>query len=791
MSNIFYSQVDDAVQLELNARGNAGKRRNTQDLNFMLGKIANVQLTAYKSGSADPGSILAILGGSTVRSGRYLPSGEGGFLTNPKYTVTEIAYDNTGSAYTDSNKLTDYSRRIGPIITAVSVDIGDHSMGLLNKATVNISIPNPTRDLDAIEEIWFYPGRYVKIDIEHPNSAIITGADTNLISTSSLFGSLPENIIDEKLKKMYPTLSNSLSSFKREIRKLNKFSFQGLITSFDFSYTEEGSVDATISLTGTSNTYTDVSMLMNPDAKKVENAKAVEYNTVKTSSVAELQTQSQPAGSTEFYGQLYNEFERLRTNFKNEKKLTTDPELLLKFKTSNSVTNKESSAPDGFILYGQLYPNVQLPTYQRATFAEDPNSTLSPADQLAQFNQQQAAQEQAFNDNPKRQTYVEVQRYITLGGLIDFINNKIITKITGAADSAAIICNDSTQFSNYYPSLTSCNPKDVLLLPNNSNLAQSAGGMNVYGDDVLKMYPTVVNNMTTYNDPTNPNPPWPGITDIQNDTTVICPSRIFLNLQMIQEILNSISAANTRSFTLSDFLANISSRIIGATGNAINLKLVSDPDLPNTLYFSDTKYLKPLNTKVPVKPYSIPMLANHPSGSIVREFSFQAKLPSNVKNLSYVLNAGTNVSDDEIAPYLNFMYNSKDPAAINQARAKYKEKHNQIVKNLNDAKISYGKIPFVDEHTTKLNKALIEYIKFPFDDITKSQQLTAPIFPFDVEFTIDGINGLRYGDVLTFDALPTKYKKNTVFSIIGITHDVGTEGDWKQKVKCIMRPQIG
>jgi hypothetical protein len=57
MSNIFYSQVDDAVQLELNARGNAGKRRNTQDLNFMLGKIANVQLTAYKSGSADPGSM--------------------------------------------------------------------------------------------------------------------------------------------------------------------------------------------------------------------------------------------------------------------------------------------------------------------------------------------------------------------------------------------------------------------------------------------------------------------------------------------------------------------------------------------------------------------------------------------------------------------------------------------------------------------------------------------------------------------------------------------------------------
>jgi hypothetical protein len=559
-----------------------------------------------------------------------------------------------------------------------------------------------------------------------------------------------------------------------------------LITSFDFSYTTEGSVDATISLTGTSNTYTDVSMLMNPDAKKTEQTKAVEYNTVAVSTTNELEAQGQPAGSTEFYGQLYNEFERVRNKFKDVKKLTNDPELLIPFTIDNVVTK----ATDQFILYGQLYPNVQLPKFQRAIFVADTGSTVSVADQQTQFNQQQAAAEQAFNDNPKRQTYVEVQRYITLGALIEFINKKLITKITGAANKAEIICNDSMQFSNYYPSLTSCNPKEVLLLPNNSNLTQNAGGMNVYGDNILKMYPNVVNTMANYSNDSNVKQ-WPGITFNNNDTTVICPSRIFLNIEMIQEILNTLSGSNTKSFMISDFLANISYKISFATGNAINLKLVSDPDLPNTLYFSDTKYLKSVTAKDTVKPYSVPMLANHPTGSIVREFTFQAKLPSNVKNLSYVLNAGTNVSDDEIAPYLNFMYNSKDAASINKARAKYREKHLQIAKNLNDAKDSYGKIPFVDEHTTKLSKALIEYIKFPFDDISKSQQLTAPIFPFDVDFTIDGINGLRYGDVLTFDGLPTKYKKNTVFSIIGITHDVDTEGSWTSKVKCIMRPKIG
>jgi len=137
------------------------------------------------------------------------------------------------------------------------------------------------------------------------------------------------------------------------------------------------------------------------------------------------------------------------------------------------------------------------------------------------------------------------------------------------------------------------------------------------------------------------------------------------------------------------------------------------------------------------------------------------------------------------------MYTSKDPAKINEARAKYEEKHGQVLANLNDAKTEYGKIPFVDEHTTKLSKALLEYIKYPFANITTAQQLTAPIFPFDVEFTIDGINGLRYGDVLTFDGLPEKYRRNTVFSIIGITHDVEISGQWTTKVKCIMRPEIG
>ena len=262
---------------------------------------------------------------------------------------------------------------------------------------------------------------------------------------------------------------------------------------------------------------------------------------------------------------------------------------------------------------------------------------------------------------------------------------------------------------------------------------------------------------------------------------------------MIEKTLNSLSQGNTKSFSMKTFMTTLSSKISYASGKAIDMKLVSYPDDPNKLIFTDTKYLKSidkLGSVERVTPYSVPMFANHENGSIVRDFSFSAKLPDNVKNLSYVLNQGDDVTEESIAPYMNFMYNAKDPNKINEVLDKYRSRHEQILVQLAQTKAKYGLAPGVPTIQQELYKAVSDYIKYPTDDIRKSQQITAPLFPFDVEITIDGINGLRYGDVLQFDALPLKYRINTVFSIIGITHAVSNYGEWTSKLKCIMRPSI-
>jgi len=184
------------------------------------------------------------------------------------------------------------------------------------------------------------------------------------------------------------------------------------------------------------------------------------------------------------------------------------------------------------------------------------------------------------------------------------------------------------------------------------------------------------------------------------------------------------------------------------------------------------------------------MFANNPNGTIVEDFQLAAKLPDSVKNLSYVLNQGPNVDVEKVAPYMNFMFNADNTDAVQKQVDSYKKTHTDAVNEWLLSATEYGKSPQDADVIANLQKTLKTYLQYPTDDISKSMELTAPIFPFDASFTISGINGFRYGDVLSFPGLPKKYTANTVFSIIKINHTVSSTGEWKTKINTIMRPNI-
>jgi len=174
-----------------------------------------------------------------------------------------------------------------------------------------------------------------------------------------------------------------------------------------------------------------------------------------------------------------------------------------------------------------------------------------------------------------------------------------------------------------------------------------------------------------------------------------------------------------------------------------------------------------------------------------------------------------NISEEQIAPYMNFMYNNADvirttdatgkvtdntdnnkliearaSGVLSEMEKKYKESHEKYLTSLAKAKQEFGDVKKNEAKQTQLVGALKKYIQYPTPNIKQSAQMQAPIYPYDIEFTIDGINGFRYGDALEFDAIPTKYKNGTTFSIIAVNHNVTTAGEWTTNIKCIMRPHF-
>jgi len=851
--NIFYDNVDKNLQDELNMRGQAGMQdRTNKSLNFMLAKIANVQCTAYEgTGSASrqiTEAEFGILGGGTTRTDRYLPSGPNGFLTTRELNRTEIDFYETGKedefikakaravaagdsglakppqlgdAYINTLPVyTDTSKRIGPYLTSIDVTIGDHSMGLLNKATISFMVPNAERDLDAIENTWFHPGRFVKLDIVHPDSAIISKDEKG--NNGLLLQTTVPNI--EKLIKLYPGYdANKATKLQSEIRRMNIFTFEGLITSFEFSYTPDGGVEATLQLTGTSNVYADISMYLpgsseekaaKEAAAKINSDPALGKNNViipptGTSIFAKVATAVTTAVANNinsFYAELSRHFNQILNDYDIKHDLPTKAgkyDILTKYYSSSNreadYRNTQKST-DQYILAGRMYditsrlakkpivPPTSIGNIIPTFGPPPPPPIMAP---LLAPPTPPPFPPGALVENPVG-TY---ERYITLGALIQFINEQIFLKLDPANPTElkpiGIIHTDTQCYSNFYSQLTSCTPHKILFLPKNPS---NIGGMNWH--DKLGYYADIVNKKNAIE--TKEEMPWSGVHEtLSNDKQIMYPSRIFINLTRISEIATSLGQKNAKTFTVSAFLSVISSDIMYASGGAISLKLVSDKTDISKLIFVDTAYLKSIDLKNedPVLPYSVPMFANHPFGSVVRDFKFSATLPESAKNLSYVLNSGDKVTNDQIAPYMNFMYNSKNPAAINAAMQKYKARHKEIMVNLMIAKQTNAQWPYSwntadGSGAGVLYKALSDYIKMPTDDIQKSQQITAPIFPFTAEFTIDGINGLRYGDVLKFNALPKKYRANTVFSVISVTHNVSNTGEWKTAVKCIMRPSI-
>jgi len=805
--DIFYSQVDKNLKEELKARGISGHRRNQKDLQYMLEKIANIEIGTYThtrgtEGFEGTNSLQkdSIIGGKQTRGPKFMPSGEHGFLNENKPDIElinkiDIDPDIKGKIVSsvkiteEKVKIKDTSLRIPPIITSCQVSIADNSRGLLNKAVIQIQIPDPTRDLDRIEQYWFRPGKYAYVLIQHPDSAVITNEPLD-----------PETVLDDttdKFNNNYPDYGN----LKDQITTMNSVRFEGLITSFDFSYQTDGSVEATIYITGTSNVYTDISMFLETEPKKKKDG-----------------TEPIPPQSYELGHTVYELPDGRKTHYAADSEdvtavVNTFYEELLNQVNQEIVENQNESQQEQRLIQSKYYSEYP---------GGDENWILT-GQPFSQDYTNDATIEAYASDEGYGFELHESQTYITLNYLINYINDRVLSKLP----FSKITC-DSSSLSNYYEKLVSADPYEILLLGNENTISTQKYGKSeedttetiifteeeeidgeifeveeeidivIIGTPSLIWYENVYNN--THIQPNRSYDAFPGF----HNNRKAYANRIFINLNVIKDIVlrldkieiipeNTNEIKPNKGVQIKEFISSIGAVITMNTAGAIKMNLITDPKDPLglELKYYDSNYIGQPSVQSNVEPFSVPMFANHPNGTIVRDFKLSAKLPGRAKQLAYVLNEGTDISQSDIAPFLSYMYTNKDTEEnVKKLFQTYLNTHHKYLELLAVAKEDYSHNPTSYKKKNSLRLALQKYLQYPTQEIDKSNLLNTPIFPYDASITIDGVNGFRYGDVLQFNALPYRYRTQTVFSIINISHTVGSSGLWTTELACIMRPKV-
>lgn len=359
------------------------------------------------------------------------------------------------------------------------------------------------------------------------------------------------------------------------------------------------------------------------------------------------------------------------------------------------------------------------------------------------------------------------ERMISLGYLIQYITSKLMETV-----GASITCNDVICKSNLYSKLISADsemillwrgttdiPSDTYYYDHNEAVAKSSGFTNK-----LKMFPNV-------------RPVSAGFADDQNSY----PSRIYINIELIRKI---IEKDIIKEPTIKNLLIHLSNAIRINTGEAIELSLVQDPLIPDALLYYDINYVK---SNINVAEFTLPAFATKTGRSVVTQFTLTSNVPNNVKNMIFGIDSWNTGTQKQVAfnPYIY-----ADAETRTRLANEWKQKYTEASIDLADKKYAYVQKPNDSVTISSLQKIIAKYVTWFTPNIEDSMKLTKSIFPMELEFTIEGINGLKYGDVLDFDGLPKRYTESFVFTIIGITQAVSNEGFWTTQVKCQPRIRI-
>jgi len=232
------------------------------------------------------------------------------------------------------------------------------------------------------------------------------------------------------------------------------------------------------------------------------------------------------------------------------------------------------------------------------------------------------------------------------------------------------------------------------------------------------------------------------------------------------------------SINLIDFFGKIFAKIRDNSGGDWNLSLeINESDTDGTIWI--------VNKKSPVKDTVEPLVLSPARGvNGVRDLKLSAQVPKDIQAEAFggapnVTRTATNII-------------AENEAALNAAIDQYTKDLPRVRAASTDARSKINDTSFSADATTAAKgviKQLVETLE-P-DGLAERNKFIEPVpYPLSVEIALDGIEGFHFGDTITSDYLPERYRlprgARVVFTVTKYTHTI-KENDWQTDLTAVSR----
>lgn len=361
--------------------------------------------------------------------------------------------------------------------------------------------------------------------------------------------------------------------------------------------------------------------------------------------------------------------------------------------------------------------------------------------------------------------------YLSINSLVDYFNRKVLSQIPRyeqqniryssdlefqllQSDGKDEVISDSA----YYKDLVSSSPDEILFSDEKN---AKYGDVSLYLDTARFKY----------------------------DETTVNLGEILISTDTIIKIYDKLAEEKEDEpahKSITAFFSEIFTKISYCSGGVYQLSIVVDEDSEanDRKTFSDTPTRlvvvdKNYTGQNEIKPYTFRRTINR---SIIRDMSLSSTLPNEAAVQMYSggrtgMTAGRGGNAKTLI---------EDSPAGEDAQEQEVDEVEKALNQLSDAKKAMGVQGSTFTTRSNLRSALTQYKSNPPEYAGgNGGWIDKTLYPLNLSLTIDGIAGLRFGNVIRTDWLPAKYKKlgqRIVFVITKVDHTI-SDNQWTTQIE--------